>query len=72
MTKPSLKTQVAEFRKTKKRLIPALIGLGVVGLGLPILPGVALLVLAFSLAMPGQAERALRKIRSLLFRGDHV
>ena len=55
-----------EFRKQKKILVPVLVALGLVGLVLPIIPGLVLLALAAGLVWPGH-EWKIGKSLSKLF-----
>jgi hypothetical protein len=64
MSKKDLVDEIRDFQKDKKKLIPVLIVLGILGLFLPILPGVALLVFGFLLIFPREGENLLKKIRS--------
>jgi len=64
MSKKNLVDEIRDFQKDKKKLIPVLIVLGILGLFLPILPGVALLVFGFLLIFPREGENLLKKIRS--------
>ena len=66
MSKKTLKEEIQEFQKNKKRLVHAIIVLGVIGLFLPVLPGVALLFLGFLLLFPRQGEDFLKKIRQTI------
>ena len=60
----NLVDEMKDFRKNKKKLIPIVVVLGIFGLFLPILPGVALLVFGFLLIFPREGETLLKKIRS--------
>ena len=64
MRKKDLIDEIEDFRENKKKLIPVVIVLGILGLFLPILPGVALLFLGFLLIFPRDGEKLLKKIRS--------
>ncbi len=64
MSKKDLVDVIRDFQKDKKKLIPVLIVLGILGLFLPILPGVALLVFGFLLIFPREGENLLKKIHS--------
>ncbi len=64
MSKKNLVDEVRDFQKNKKKLIPVLVVLGILGLFLPILPGVALLFFGFLLIFPREGENLLKKIRS--------
>ncbi len=64
MSKKDLVDEIRDFQKNKKKLIPVLIVLGILGLFLPILPGAALLFFGFLLIFPREGENLLKKIRS--------
>ena len=64
MSKKDLVDEIRDFQKNKKKLIPVLVVLGILGLFLPILPGVALLFFGFLLIFPREGENLLKKIRS--------
>lgn len=64
MSKKDLVDEIRDFQKNKKKLIPILVVLGILGLFLPILPGVALLFFGFLLIFPREGENLLKKIRS--------
>ena len=66
MTEKPLTEEIRDFQKSKKVLIPILLVVGLAGLFLPILPGVALLFLGYLLIFPRQGEDFLQKIRSIL------
>ncbi len=63
MPRKSLQEEIEDFQVEKKKLIPALLVAGVAGLLLPVLPGVALIVLALN---PRRGEEIIRKIRHFL------
>lgn len=63
MARKTLSEEIKEFQTGKKRLIPALIMVGVLGLFLPVLPGVAVLFLAFLLLFPKEGEAVIKRIR---------
>ena len=63
MIQKDLVDEIKDFRKDKKKLIPAVIVLGILGLFLPILPGIALLFFGFLLVFPREGENLLQKIR---------
>lgn len=63
MIQKDLVEEIKGFRKDKKKLIPVVIVLGVLGLFLPILPGIALLFFGFLLIFPREGENLLQKIR---------
>ena len=64
MQKKDLVDEIKDFRQNKKKLIPVVIVLGILGLLLPILPGVALLFFGFLLIFPKEGDNLLNKIRS--------
>ena len=64
MRKKDLIDEIEDFRENKKKLIPVVIVLGILGLFLPILPGVALLFFGFLLIFPKEGENLLKKVRS--------
>jgi len=64
MSKKDLVDEIRDFQKNKKKLIPVLVVLGILGLFLPILPGVALLFFGFLLIFPREGEKLLKKLRS--------
>ena len=64
MRKKDLVDEIRDFQKNKKKLIPVLVVLGILGLFLPILPGVALLFFGFLLIFPREGENLLKKVRS--------
>lgn len=64
MGKKDLFDEIKDFRRSKKKLIPIVVVLGILGLFLPILPGVALLFFGFLLVFPREGEALLKKIRS--------
>lgn len=66
MPRKSLQEEIEDFQVEKKKLIPALLVAGVAGLVLPVLPGVALIVLALLLLNPRRGEEVIRKIRHFL------
>lgn len=63
MGKKPLLDEIKEFQKDKKKLVPVLLVLGVLGLLLPILPGAVFLLLGFLLLFPQQSHDLLRRIR---------
>lgn len=65
MRKKSLTEEIKDYQKDKKKLIPILIALGVLGLFFPILPGIALLFLGLLLICPRCGEEIIKKIRSV-------
>lgn len=68
--KKSLREEIKEFQKQKKFLVPGLIVFGLLGLVLPLLPGIALLFLAFLLLFPGQGNLVLSKIKMIFGFGE--
>lgn len=66
MSKTFLTEEIKEFQRQKKWLVPILVSLGVLGLVLPILPGVALLLFGLFLLFPTQGEDIVRRIRQAL------
>ena len=64
MRKKDLVDEIKDFKENKKKLIPVVIVLGILGLFLPILPGVALLFFGLLLILPKEGENLLKKIRS--------
>ncbi len=64
MRKKDLIDEIKDFRQNKKKLIPVVLVLGILGLFLPILPGVALLFFGFLLIFPKEGENLQKKIRS--------
>jgi len=63
MKKTSLSEEIGRFQRDKKILIPVCLILGIFGLFLPIIPGVALLFLGFLLIFPSQGESILKRVR---------
>lgn len=70
MAKRYLLDEIRDFRNEKKKLIPVLLILGILGLFLPVLPGVALLFLGLVLLFPRQGNDVIRKIRSFFKKGE--
>ncbi|MFQ5674908.1 MAG: hypothetical protein ACE5G1_03345 [bacterium] len=68
MPKKALVDEIRDFQQNKKVAIPIILSLGVLGLLLPILPGVALLFLGFLLLFPRDGEKAIKKIRDKIDR----
>ena len=67
MPKSKLFTEeIKDFRHSKKKLVPVLVVFGLIGLFLPIIPGVALLLVGFVLIFPKEGENLIRKIRELI------
>ena len=64
MRKKDLVDEIKDFKENKKKLIPVVIVLGILGLFLPLLPGVVLLFFGFLLIFPKEGENLLKKIRS--------
>jgi len=65
MSRKPLTEEIKNFQVSKKKLIPVLIIVGLLGLILPILPGVAILFLAFLLLFPGEGEKLIKRLRKL-------
>lgn len=63
MHKKELVDEIREFQQSKKIAIPIILSLGILGLVLPVLPGVALLFLGFLLIFPREGEEVIKKIR---------
>jgi len=63
MEKKSLLDEIRAFQKGKKFIIPALIILGLAGIILPIIPGLAILAIAFMLIFPKQGRESLNRLR---------
>lgn len=63
MKKRSLQEEISQFQKDKKRLIPGLLMLGILGLIFPIIPGVALLCVGVLLLSPRHGEGILNRFR---------
>lgn len=68
MSNKPLNDEIKEFQIHKKKLIPVLIIVGLLGLALPILPGVAILFLAFLLLFPKEGDNFLKRIRGFFKR----
>ncbi len=60
----TLSEEIKEFQLHKKKLIPILLAAGLLGLVLPILPGAAILFLAFVLLFPKEGEALIQRIRA--------
>ncbi len=65
MASKRLADEIKHFQKQKRVIVPVLLALGVVGLFLPLLPGLALLFLAVLLIFPRGGESLLQKLRGL-------
>jgi len=63
MSRKTFTDEIRDFRRSKKKWIPILIIVGLLGLVLPIIPGVALLLLAFLLLFPKEGEAFLKRVR---------
>ena len=63
-TRKSLRAQISEFQRQKNKTVSVLIGLGLVGLVIPIIPGLAFLGLAFLLLFPRRGDNILRKLKA--------
>ena len=68
MNKRPLYKEILEFSKTKKLLAIPLFILGLLGLILPIIPGLALIFIASLFLFPKESEKLLDKIKQLLNR----
>lgn len=66
MNRKTLREEIREFQSHKQKLIPILIVVGLLGLVLPIIPGVAVLFLAFMLLFPKHGEQLLKRIRQTI------
>ena len=66
MQKQPLHQEMRSFRRQKKVLIPVLILLGLVGLLLPVLPGLVLLALAAALMWPGREWKLGKQLSRIL------
>ena len=64
MARKHLIQQIRDYQNKKKILVPVLLILGVAGLVLPVLPGVALIILAILLLFPRHGEQLLQKVKS--------
>jgi uncharacterized protein YqgC (DUF456 family) len=64
MARRKLIKEIRDFQNKKKIMIPILLILGVAGLFLPILPGIALIILAVLLLFPRHGEQLLHKVKS--------
>ena len=65
-TRQTLSEQIIVFRRQKGKTVAVLLFLGLVGLVLPIVPGLAFLALAFLLLFPRQGDDILRRIKASL------
>ena len=70
MARRHLFQEIRDYQNKKKILVPALLVLGVAGLFLPILPGIALIILAILLLFPRHGEQLLQKVKSSLSFGQ--
>jgi len=59
-----LADEIKEFRRTKKWLVPALFSLGLLGLVLPVVPGLLLIALALLLTFPSKGGKIVEKLKS--------
>ena len=66
MTNRPLYREIVKFGKTKKLIAIPLIILGLAGLILPIIPGIALLVFAVMLLFPRDGDKIIQKIKQML------
>lgn len=60
----NLREEIRQFRKRKIRFAIPILILGVLGLVLPIIPGMALIVLAVLLLFPLQGKKWIESIRA--------
>jgi uncharacterized membrane protein YbaN (DUF454 family) len=68
MARKHLFQEIREYQVKKKFIIPMLLILGTAGLFLPVLPGIAMIVVAVLLLFPRHGEQFLQKMkRSLSF-----
>jgi len=58
MKKKSLHEEIKQFQKEKKILVPSLLIVGVAGLIMPVIPGLAFIFLALMLIFPKQGKEA--------------
>ncbi len=67
MNKPkkTLRDEMREYSRGKKWLVPLLIVLGLVGLVLPVLPGLALIVLGLLMLFPREGNALLNRLKQL-------
>lgn len=63
--KKSLYEEIVDFQRFKKYVGIPLIALGLVGLLLPLLPGIVLIFLGFMLVLPRKAEEIIDRVRRL-------
>lgn len=66
MRKKYLTEEIKDYQKDKKKLIPILIVLGLIGLIFPILPGLAILFISFLIISPRHGEEIIKKIRRFI------
>jgi len=64
-TKKTLQDEMREYNRGKKWLVPLLIGLGLIGLLLPVLPGLALIVLGLLMLFPREGNALLNRLKQL-------
>jgi len=72
MEKKSLLDEIRAFQKEKKFIIPALIILGFAGIILPIIPGLAILAIAFMLIFPKRGSESLKRLRKNIAEKFHL
>jgi len=58
--------EILKFSKTKKLVAIPLLLLGILGLFLPVIPGLALIFLAVFLLLPKESEKLLDKIKKTI------
>ena len=75
MHQTNLRDEIRQFQKRKMRFAIPILLLGVLGLVLPIIPGVALIMLGILLLFPMQGRRLIDRIRRFIrkfFRGSET
>jgi len=60
----NLREEIRQFQKRKTRFAVPIIVLGLLGLVLPVIPGLALLALGVMLLFPMQGRRLIERIRN--------
>lgn len=63
MNRFDLREEIRQFQKKKTRFAIPILVLGVLGLILPVIPGVALIMLAILLLFPMQGQRLIDRIK---------
>jgi uncharacterized membrane protein YbaN (DUF454 family) len=63
MARKHLFQEIRDFQNKKKLIVPALLLVGVAGLFLPVLPGVAIIALALLLLFPRRGEEILARLK---------